>query len=231
MVLVYWSTILVHLTVLAPWCRFFYVGCFYLFWFIRCHMYPKYLNFSVEDAPPLLNFLSSMSLVLGLTFPIVTWNKKQSNYCRMLHEFVGLTQISTPKLDVDFHGHMCSASTWMISDLPEFVKTWLKPAWNLQYTVVFWLDLDYDMIWIKHCKHVFGFWGKNYWNLFASTLIVPFSEGGTNSQSTHYLAKSQHCWKLKILLSDTKFINTCSFIIDSKNISACSKVLVEWFFF
>jgi hypothetical protein len=50
---------------------------------------------------------------------------------------------------------------------------------------------------IQHFKHVLGFWGKNCWNLFNSTLVIPFSEGGTKSQSKHYLAKSQSYWKLK----------------------------------
>ena len=33
--------------------------------------------------------------------------------------------------------------------------------------------------------------------------------------------------RVEILLSDTKFMNTCSFIIHCKNISACSMLFVE----
>ena len=43
----------------------------------------------------------------------------------------------------------------------------------------------------------------------------------------HYLAESQSYQELKCLLSDTKFMNTCSFAIDFKENDVCSKVFVE----
>ena len=45
--------------------------------------------------------------------------------------------------------------------------------------------------------------------------------------ATRDFVKSPNQRGLIFLLSDTKFLNTCSFTIHVKNISACSKVLVE----
>ena len=61
-----------------------------------------------------------------------------------------------------------------------------------------------------------------------ATLIISISEGGTNSWSMHYLAKSQSYRGLKFLMCDTKFMNTCSISIGFKRISVCSKMLEEW---
>ena len=41
-----------------------------------------------------------------------------------------------------------------------------------------------------------------------TALNIPISEGGTNSSETHNLAKSQSYRGLKLLLNDTKFMNT-----------------------
>jgi hypothetical protein len=49
-----------------------------------------------------------------------------------------------------------------------------------------------------------------------TTLIIPFSKGDTNSQSTHYLAKFQSYWGLEFLLDNTKFIDMCSFTLNFK---------------
>ena len=45
-----------------------------------------------------------------------------------------------------------------------------------------------------------------------------------NFQNMHY-AKFKNWWGLKSLLSDTKFMNTCSFPTHFKKISACSRCL------
>lgn len=65
--------------------------------------------------------------------------------------------------------------------------------------------------------------------IFDTTLIMPISEGGTNSWSMHYLAKSQSCWGLEFKLSGSKFTNTCSFTISFKKTNACFEVFVEWY--
>ena len=55
-------------------------------------------------------------------------------------------------------------------------------------------------------------------------LVIPISEGGTNPQRAHYLGlKNFEIWVNNV----SKFINTCSFLIDLKKISGCSKVFVE----
>ena len=54
-----------------------------------------------------------------------------------------------------------------------------------------------------------------------TTLNIPISEGGTNSSHTHHLAKFQRHWGLKLLVSDTKFmdiVNSMLFTIDFKKI-------------
>ena len=53
-----------------------------------------------------------------------------------------------------------------------------------------------------------------------TTLIIPISEGGTNSRHMHNLAKPQSYRGLKLLPSDIKFMNTCSFTVDFKKISS-----------
>ena len=54
-----------------------------------------------------------------------------------------------------------------------------------------------------------------------ATQIIPISEGGTNSQSMHYLVPNQSYGGLKLLPSDLKIMNTSSSNIDFKKISAC----------
>ena len=51
---------------------------------------------------------------------------------------------------------------------------------------------------------------------------ISTSEDGTNSSHTHNLVKSQSYQGLKFVLSDTKFVNLCSFIIDFKKINVCA---------
>lgn len=54
-----------------------------------------------------------------------------------------------------------------------------------------------------------------------------FSVGGTNSKNTHYFAKYRNWWELIFLLSDTKFMDACSFIIYLKKINMYSKMVLE----
>ena len=51
--------------------------------------------------------------------------------------------------------------------------------------------------------------------------IYQVSEDGTNSSHTHNLTKSQGDQGFKFVLSDTKLVTTCSFIIDFKQFSVC----------
>ena len=63
--------------------------------------------------------------------------------------------------------------------------------------------------------------------IHATTLIIPISTCGIDSWNMHYYAKSQNQWRLKFLMSDVRFMNTCLFIIHFKKSSARSKVFVE----
>ena len=67
-------------------------------------------------------------------------------------------------------------------------------------------DMDNSFI-CTILRHVIGY----------TTLNIPISEGGTNSCFMHNLVKSQHYQGLKILPSDTKFMNT----IGRKLVRAC----------
>ena len=49
-----------------------------------------------------------------------------------------------------------------------------------------------------------------------TALIIPFSVRGIDSQNTHCFSKPQNWWGLKFLMSDTTFMNTCSFTIPFK---------------
>ena len=60
-----------------------------------------------------------------------------------------------------------------------------------------------------------------------TTLIIPFSACNIDFWNSHYFAKSQNQWGLIILLSDTKFMNTCSFTTPFEKVNVCPKVLVE----
>ena len=53
------------------------------------------------------------------------------------------------------------------------------------------------------------------------TLNIPISEGGANPSHMHDPTKSQSYQGLNFLLSDTKFMNTCSFTIDFKKMNVC----------
>ena len=57
-----------------------------------------------------------------------------------------------------------------------------------------------------------------------ATLIIPFSAFGTNFQNAHYFVKLV---RANFLLCDTKFMNTSSFSVHFKTISAGSKVFIE----
>jgi hypothetical protein len=48
---------------------------------------------------------------------------------------------------------------------------------------------------------------------FTTTPNIPISEGGTNSSHTHNVAKSQSYRGLEFLLSVTKIMNTCSYML------------------
>ena len=55
----------------------------------------------------------------------------------------------------------------------------------------------------------------------SATLHIPSSGRDTNSSHMHNLVKSQSYRGLQFSMSDTKFMNICSFTIDFKKIYAC----------
>ena len=63
----------------------------------------------------------------------------------------------------------------------------------------------------------------------STTPIISIRVCGTNSWNMHYFAKSQNEWGVEFFKSDTKLMNACLLIIHFRTISACSKVLVEWY--
>ena len=98
-----------------------------------------------------------------------------------------------------------------------------KLYWNLEKNTMDFLFCINDC-----CRHLI----VNRCNLvhyLIGTLIVPISVCGINTWNTHYFGESQNLWGLNCLLSDMKFMNTCSFTIHYKKINVCTKVLMEWF--
>ena len=93
--------------------------------------------------------------------------------------------------------------------------------------------------WFKHtlpCMHInmyvstsYAYVGPPWFSNSIHHIKYPIKCVWYYSWSTHYFAKSQKqcgAWAF-FSLSDTKFVNTCSFTIHFKIINACSKIFVE----
>lgn len=93
-----------------------------------------------------------------------------------------------------------------------FILQWSDPKFNIKSLELVWMDV----IWEETIMCV----GINILldpHHLGRTLIITLSACGTNSyKNMHYFAKSQNEWGLKLLLSETIFMNTWSFIIHFK---------------
>ena len=58
-----------------------------------------------------------------------------------------------------------------------------------------------------------------------TTTIIPISEGGPNTRSMVLFSQISKLSKAKFVLSDIKFMNTCSFTIEFKKISMCDRIM------